>query len=226
MCGRFQSSSPTSDLVERYGARPASDTAEAQPKWNVAPTDAVRVVRQPPEGQLRLEAARWGLHPSGAARLLINVRAETLLGRAALRWSRVVVPADGFYEWRPSTRGSEPFHFRRTDGDLLSLAGMWAPGADGAPASVAIVTTDGGEDLAGVHDRMPVVLEEGDWQQWLEAPGGQPWHLAELLRPSPARTLVARRVSTQVNRVSNDGPALLDPPPEDAATQPMLEGFG
>src|SRR4051812_34140939 len=133
MCGRMTlTRRELQEIADELGAAFAPETAAAHhPRYNVAPTDPHPVLRLVGGGR-RLETARWGFPsrlPSGKRRApLINVRSETVrFSRpVALVDGRCVVPADGFYEWKRSTR--QPIWFHRPDGGLLLLAGLWEGG--------------------------------------------------------------------------------------------------
>jgi putative SOS response-associated peptidase YedK len=186
----------------------------------------------------RLVLLRWGLVPPWApdpsiGNRMINARAETVATKAAfrtaLRRHRAIVPADGFYEWHrgPGRGPSQPWYFTRAEGGPLALAALWeawrdpqAP-PDAAPLrTCTIITAPAGPDVAGVHDRMPVVLEPGSWDRWLDPELDEADAVADLLAVSPAGTLQALRVGRLVSSVGNDGPELIEPappePPDDA----------
>ena len=227
MCGRFAQPRSAEELARIFHARPVADVPGE--RFNVAPTDEVAAVVEH-HGERVVDAFRWGLVPFYAKSArdgarLINARAETLESSPAFRTAfarhRCIVPADAFYEWRrerdPATGRtirSEPFAVRRSDGELLALAGLWSTWRDPATAArlytCTIVTTDPNELLARIHDRMPVVLDPADWDAWL-AQATPPEELRSLLRPAPPEPLDAYAVSPAVNNVRNEGPELLAP---------------
>ena len=123
---------------------------------------------------------------------------------------RCLVPADAFYEWQTIDGAKQPWAIARTDGQPMAFAGLWEGwrGPDGSVIrSFTIATTSANATLRPLHERMPVVLEPDDWAVWLGETEGD---IGALLRPSAAgfRTW---RVSTAVNSVRNDTPALLQP---------------
>lgn len=204
------------------------------PRWNVAPTDEVLAIAAAGAGR-RLGAFSWGLVPGWAARAagdrpprrLINLRSETLLSRGGFRRrlerNRCLIPADGFYEWRPAApgRAKVPHFIRGRGGAPLALAGLWAavrqgpPGDESAPwlRTCAILTGPPNDLVAGVHDRMPVILPESAWETWLDPAVDDAPHLLDLCQPIPAPALEMWPVGPAVNRVANDGPALIEPAP-------------
>jgi putative SOS response-associated peptidase YedK len=160
-----------------------------------------------------------GEQAAGRRRLLINARSETAANLPAFRDSfrrrRCLVPADGFYEWTggPGPRGKrQPFHIRRPDRRPFAMAGLWDrwTGADGeAIESFAVLTCKPTSLVAGLHDRMPVILPAGAWEAWLgDSSKGL---LRDLLVPYPEE-LEAVAVDTFVNRADHEGPECLQAP--------------
>lgn len=224
MCGRYVSALPPAELARIFGAIGALPNVE--PSWNVAPTSRRPVIRRHPEtGERRLDLLSWGLVPHftkdlKAARKPINARAETIAGsgmfRGALARRRCIVPADLFYEWRAEKDGKQPFAIGRRDGQVLAFGGLWesrtAPDST-VLRSYAIITTAANDDMAVLHDRMPLVLEERNWGSWLGEDAGD---AAGLMRPAQAGTLRMWPVARAVNSVRHDGPELVAPIPDGA----------
>jgi putative SOS response-associated peptidase YedK len=180
--------------------------AEYRPRYNVAPTDPHWIVLL--RGGRLLTPARWGLVTSRNP-AVINVRAETAARRfrQAFEQRRCIVPADGFYEWTGPAGKRRPIWFHSADGRLLAFAGFYEASPDGSMA-FTILTTDPSEEVARVHDRMPVVLPPDAIDAWLEK-GAK-----ELLVPAPAGFLVGTPANPRVNSVANDDPECLVPPPD------------
>jgi putative SOS response-associated peptidase YedK len=227
VCGRFAQPRSAEELARIFHARPAVELDGD--RFNVAPTDPVAAVVEH-HGERTVDLFRWGLVPFFAKSAkegarMINARAETVETTPAFRSSfarhRCIVPADAFYEWRrhrdPATGRilrSEPFAVRRSDGEPLAMAGIWAGWRDPQTAArlytCSILTTDPNELVARLHDRMPVVLDPADWDAWL-AETTPVADLRALLRPLPAEALDAYAVSPAVNNVRSEGPELLAP---------------
>jgi putative SOS response-associated peptidase YedK len=178
------------------------------------------VIRLNPDTRQRsLDVLRWGLVPYFTKDLKkatrpINARAETAsasaMFRAALAKRRCLVPADAFYEWKSLPDGKQPYAIARADGAPLAFAGIWESWRDPDGEilrSFAILTTAANADMAPLHTRMPVILEEDDWRAWLGEIDRDP---LALLRPSPDGVVRTWPVSRAVNSVRNNGPALLD----------------
>jgi putative SOS response-associated peptidase YedK len=228
MCGRYALARPARELASLFDAAEAPGFRETyEPSHNLAPTRLVAGLAMPRDGDRVLDTYRWGLVPAWAedpsiGGRLFNARAATLAtSRAfsdAFEHRRLVVLADGFFEWQAGPDGRRrPLLFRRADGRPLALAGLWDRWRDrshGRPEPVqscTIVTTEAGPDVADVHDRMPVVLEDDALDRWLDPRRCDVHRAATLLHPSPAGTLVRHPVDPRVGDVRNDGPELVEP---------------
>ena len=195
------------------------------PSYNVAPRAQVLTVYERNDRR-RLGAMRWGLVPSWAEDLtvgdrLINARAETLTEKPAYRYAferrRCIVPADGFYEWQTLVGPKKhPVYIRARSGAPLAMAGLaevWSNRDDpDAPwvRSCAVVTTSANTMLQPIHDRMPVMLDVSDWDQWLDRDVRDPFSLAPLLVPAADDLLEWWPVSTRVNSARNDDASLIE----------------
>jgi putative SOS response-associated peptidase YedK len=232
MCGRFSLATPPSRLARLFDAELADGVDPGgEPSWNVAPTDGVLAlrVRRLDDGDHRvLDRLRWGLVPPWAKDLAdgarqFNARAESVADRPAFRSAfaarRAAVLADGFYEWRKGSGASQPFYFRRADGEPIAFAGLWErwrdpqrSDDDGAwVLTCTLITAPAGPDVEEVHDRMPVVLERPMLDAWLDPATTDRHELEAMLRPSPEGTLARHRVGRRVGNVANDGPDLIEP---------------
>jgi putative SOS response-associated peptidase YedK len=220
MCGRFAQQRPASELAEIFAAEPLAD--DPGPRFNVAPTDEALVVVQREERRA-ITAYRWGLIPHWAENAkvgsrMFNARAETLTTSPAFRDAfvrkRCLVPVDGFYEWKREGTVRQPFLIARADGLPLTLAGLWSgwrdPVADRVVRTFTIITSGPNDQIADIHDRMPVVVPEELWPMWLD-PLADRSELRAILEPNDETPLLIRPVSRLVNDVRNDGPALIEP---------------
>jgi putative SOS response-associated peptidase YedK len=215
MCGRFTITHPNAALAALFDAVPGNDLPGG-PNFNVCPTNPVAVVTSE-AGQRRLRAMRWGFLPAwykapNDGPLIINARSDTIATkpafREAVRARRCIVPASGFYEWSTGAKGEKlPWYFTRADGQPMALAGIWQRWQD--QDTVAIVSTEAGPGMAGLHHREAVVLEAHDWPLWL----GEAGHgAAVLMRASAPGVLAAPyRVGVAVNSNRASGAGLIDP---------------
>lgn len=189
------------------------------PQYNICPTQTVAVVIATRDGR-RLGPMRWGFIPRwykapGDGPLLFNARSETLAEkpsfREAARSRRCLIPATGFYEWTPGVTPKQPWFIERSDGAPMVFAGVWQVWQgpeDQRLVTCAIVTAAAQGQMARLHDRVPVVLEPGDWALWL----GEAGHgAARLMRAPSEGTLAFRRVGPAVNSNRAEGPELIEP---------------
>src|SRR5262249_48330966 len=150
-------------------------------RFNVAPGDEILAVTTDREGTPRGDLLRWGFVPSWAKSpdtglKMINARLETVAERPAYRRAfervRCLIVADGFYEWQATNGGpKQPFHITRDDGGLFAFAGLWSIwyGPDQSKLrTCTILTTAANSAIAGLHDRMPVILAFEDETEWLD----------------------------------------------------------
>jgi putative SOS response-associated peptidase YedK len=224
MCGRYVATTPAAVLAAYFDVEEVIAEPEG-PRYNVAPTDPVPAVAVGRDGHRRLGCFRWGLVPSWSRRddaaRHINARSETVLEKPAFRTAfarrRCILPADGFYEWQRGPDGTRQAWFiNRLDGAPMAFAGLWdawrRPEGE-LVRGCAVLTTVANELMAPVHDRMPVLLEPADWQEWLEPGDADLVGLASLMVPAGAGVLGRYPVRPLVNNVRNDGPELLEPDP-------------
>ena len=209
MCGRFTQAYTWQELADLY--RLAAPPIHLQRRYNIAPTAAIDVVVAGGGGQFELVRMRWGLIPSwwgNSAEELpatFNARAETVASkpmfRAAFERNRCVIPASGYYEWKPTRNGKQPYYISARDGAILSFAGLWDEWHDieigETIRSCAIIVTGANALTRPVHEQMPAVLKR--FEPWLAGIAG-----AEVLKPAPEDMLQMWPVSRRVNRVGHD----------------------
>lgn len=223
MCGRYVLKEPL-DLLQRLFAYSSSEIRQLRPRYNIAPTTKIPVVRCAADGTRELVEVRWGLIPSWAndpAKLppMINARSESVAAkpsfRTAFKSRRCLIPASGYYEWQKRGTGpKQPFYFHRPDDEPLAFAGLWEcwrPLEGDTIVSAAIVTCAANAKFAPIHDRMPVILpDEKSREDWLSPRPLDETAAADLMRPAPDGLLEARPISTRVNSVRNDDPSLVE----------------
>ena len=227
MCGRYVIISTPEAIRALFGY---AERPNFPPRYNVAPTQPIPVVRLD-NGKRCFALMRWGLLPSWVKDpktfpLLINARGESVLEkpafRNAMRRRRCLVPTDGFYEWRAGERPGGPKrpYFvrakRGADGSAppLAFAGLWETwtGPNGEELdTAAIVTTAANRTLAAIHDRMPVFVPKQAFDLWLDCANVEADVAAALIRPADEALLETYEISTAVNRVADDFPALVAP---------------
>jgi len=226
MCSRFSLTSPHEAVRQMFGYR---DEMVFPPRYNIAPTQPVCIVRNGLSGAREMALVRWGLIPSWAkdpAQLstLINARSETAASkpsfRAAMRHKRCLIPADGFYEWT-GPKGEKQPHLIELQADqsgvrpIMGLAGIWEHwlGADGSEIeTMAILTAPANAEMRAVHDRMPLILDPDMFDGWLDCGSGSSAHLGPFLEPPRDGLVQIRPVSRSLNNPRNEGPMVQDAP--------------
>jgi putative SOS response-associated peptidase YedK len=222
MCGRFTLTVSARVLAELFDV---PEPAELAPRYNIAPTQQVLVVRTG-EGGRELASVRWGLIPHWAddpaiGNRMINARGETVAAkpafRSALKQRRCLIGADGFYEWKKVGAGKQPHLIRFADRRPFAFAGLWErwrPRDGGSTVdSCTIITTTPNELLRELHDRMPVILPPAAFGEWLAPESLPDPRLDELLAPFPDVDMQAFPVSRRVNSPANDDPECIVPLP-------------
>lgn len=232
MCGRYRLTR-ADRLAEKFKAVYGSDDLDLTPRYNIAPTQPVLVVRAN-NGRREICSMRWGLIPSwakDASAAQINARSETLLEKPAFRESferrRCLIPADGFYEWRPTGSTKQPFHFGMKDDSLFAFAGIWDRWKQPRGVEIescAILTTTPNDLLRDVHDRMPAILRSEHYHAWLTAPIMEIQRHMELFRPFESALMKRILVGSFVNDPQNDSPECMNEAPEFVSLQAELFG--
>ena len=248
MCGRYASSRRPEDLIEEFEVVDDRVQKPLEPDYNVAPTKEVYAVLEraarPPEGEAseepperQLRVLRWGLIPSWAkdpaiGNRMINARMETVAEKPAFKRPfavrRCLLPADGYFEWYPTSQltkagkpRKQPFFIRPADGGVLAMAGLYEiwrdPTRDDDDPerfrwTCTVLTTEAEDAVGHIHDRMPLAVDRERWAAWLD-PETPKDSLLDLLVPAQQGNLAAFPVSTAVGNVRNNGPQLVEPLP-------------
>jgi putative SOS response-associated peptidase YedK len=227
VCGRVTLFSPPSRLARFLDATLAAGVdPQGHPSWNVGPQRQLFGLTIT-DGQRVLEGYQWGLIPNWAtspaiANHCINARGETVAEkpsfREAFRARPCVLPVDGFYEWAIQGRHRQPHYFTRRDGAPALFAGLYEYWRDPTLPSDAplrqtctVLTTEPSDDIDGVHDRMPVILDPRDVLSWLRTDERGVDARLELIRSAPVGTLTHLTVNPAVGSVRNDGPDMIEP---------------
>jgi putative SOS response-associated peptidase YedK len=229
MCGRYAITLPPQAAREYFGY---VDQPNFPPRYNIAPTQPVPIVRleRASAGGFarRFQLVRWGFLPGFVKDprefpLVINARSETALDkpsfRAAMKRRRCLFIADAYYEWRREpghgrARKSTPYLFRRADDAPLALAGLYETwcAADGSEVDTAcILTTSANGATVAIHDRMPAVLDQENFDLWLNCDEGAVEEAWRLLAPASEDVLEFFEIGPQVNKAENDDPSIQEP---------------
>lgn len=224
MCGRFVLNANGEAIQQQFDLK---TTPEVVARYNIAPTQPVAVVSN--DNPDELTYYRWGLVPRWAKDLsigskMINARSETVEEKPSFKHAfkrrRCLIPASGFYEWT-ATRDKKkvPMYVHLKDHELFAFAGIWErwQNPDGDEIrTCTILTTEPNDMLREYHHRMAVILPKEDYELWLSSDELPPTALKPLLTAYDEDKMGVYQVSTDVNKVSNDLPHLIEPynPPQ------------
>ena len=222
MCGRATYKLTWEEIVRLYRLTLDQTPVNTRARYNVCPTTTIDTIIAP-EGNRQLVPMRWGLVPSWWSKSLkelklatFNARAETVaekpMFRSAFKRTRCLIPVSGYYEWQTTPEGKQPWYFTARDGSpALTIAGLWDEWHDKASGetlkSCTMIITEPNDFVAEVHDRMPVLLAENDFDLWLSGEYG-----IELLKPAAEDLLQKWPVSNRVNnsRAPDDDATLIE----------------
>lgn len=238
MCGRITQHRKPQDYMQAldFPAAMSEHAAERQPSYNTPPGTTPWLIHAFDETGPMIDTVRWGYRPAWAAEkgipLAINARIEKAATGRYFRhmWlhGRVLVPADGWYEWTGKAGHKQPWYIRRKTDEPLFLAAITnvRPDRENAEGSgFVIVTAAADAGMVDIHDRRPVVLAPQDARLWLDAdlPAEQAEQLARSMA-APADEFIWYAVSKEVNRVGNSAPHLIEPLEPDALADLLEEG--
>jgi putative SOS response-associated peptidase YedK len=215
VCGRFAQFQPS--IRYAHALDPAWEPLplDMHPTWNMAPSRRALVFRDDEAGR-SAELLHWGFLPAwadGKSQKPINARVVSASSkpyfRKAWKAGRCLIPADGWYEWKPIAGIKQPYFFHRHDGQPILMAGLYETNPHVNITSFAILTTDSSGALRELHDRMPLVLSAETGREWIRRDNTVE-EIATLARnPSPVDQLACYAVSTKVNNARNEGAELI-----------------
>ena len=221
MCGRFTLQTPVELLSEKFQF---PEIIPLKPRYNIAPSQAVAVVLLlPDDADRKLAMLRWGLLPAwvkdpAKVQQPINAKAETAaekpMFRDAFKRRQCLVPADGFHEWKQEGGRKQPVYIHMKDGDPFAIAGLWEHWEDKdgmVIESCTLLTTEPNVLLKPVHNRMPVILDQTDYEQWLDPDIQDVTRLKPLLRPYSPDEMTWYPVNLRVNNPKHDDPLCIEP---------------
>lgn len=226
MCGRYKLTVPFREIVRLYElTNSTSDRFDnLRPRYNIAPTQEVAVIRLDASRRREFATLRWGLIPFWAKDVkvgysLINAMSETVADkpsfREAFKTRRCLAIADGFYEWKPMPgKLKQPYLIRMFNDAPFAFAGPWEMWKDKGTGEViescTIITCPPNALCSPIHNRMTAILAPEDYAAWLGEVEATPDQLKALLRPFTADLMEAIPISTKVNSVKNDSAAVLE----------------
>jgi putative SOS response-associated peptidase YedK len=233
VCNRYRLTHSKQYLAERFQA--TDDEVEEHPRYNIAPTQPVLIVRKEQGKKIRrFTTMRWGLIPSWAKDMSIgnrtlNARSETVTTTPAFRDSiltkRCLIPADGFYEWAKMGSVKQPYCFEVGEGEVFAFAGLWDEwtSPDGEIIESCTILTTGPNSLVGdLHDRMPVIVTPDKYEVWLDPDVNDFETIRDILKPYDANLMRRYPVSMKLNNSKNDDAESASPVTLDIPTQRQL----
>ena len=210
MCGRFVLETPLKATAEIFNAQMAESLVTV-PNFNIRPSENISVLVSN-SGNRKLGQMRWGFVPHwyksvADGPLLFNARAETLAEKPAFRDAcrrrRCLIPADGFYEWKKTVGSkSKPFYVRRSDRQQMIFAGIWqfSDDCEDRIPTCTIITVPASEQILGIHNRMPLLIDPSDWAGWLGE--GQGVKAAKLMKTPSHIELEVLNVTNEIKSTS------------------------
>lgn len=220
VCGRFTLTSSSEALAADFEV---SEVERFEPRFNIAPSQEIAVVREAESGARECVALRWGMIPAWAkdpktSHAPINARSETAASkptfRKAMSHRRCLVPASGFYEWRGKGGAKQAYYFRMQERELFAIAGifeLWRGEGGEILETVALLTSEANAVVAPVHARMPVILAKSNYKRWLDRGNHDSASIADLMIPCPVDWVESFAVSSKVNNPRFDEPACIEP---------------
>lgn len=200
------------------------DTISYEVNYNIGPGSTNPVIFSPRPSIRVIGTFRWGLVPPKAVDInigfkMINARAEELNEqnsyKKAFQRQRCIIPANGFYEWQTIFKKKVPFYFRTLDQELFGFAGIYegwvSKEGDKKIMTYALITTDANALVKPLKNDMPVVLNQKDFNEWLDPVNSDTVSLQNILRPYPTEKMSTYRVGQEVNDAEKNDPGLIHP---------------
>ncbi len=225
MCGRYAANRDTGTLTEVFNIKKLPEEL-LEPNFNISPTLKSYVVTQNQDEERSLQVMSWGLVPSWAKdnsmmAKMINARFETVEEKPSFRSAflkrRCIIPMDGYYEWfRPENpkEKKQPYFIKAKDKPLLAVAGIYEswknPNQENEILTTfSVITTDAKLGLESIHDRMPVIVPDKNWNAWLDPEFQKKEEIKKLIVTPPQGYFEYFKVGLEVNNARNNGPQLM-----------------
>ena len=194
-----------------------------KPHYNISPAQSVPVIVSR-DGVNQIELMKWGFIPSGAKDANSIFRYKTFIARSegifdkptwmtAIRSQRCLVPANGFYEWKQSPTGKNPFYIQPIDKEIFAFAGIYSSWTDTDGivwGMCSIITTNSGAESDMMPSRLPVIIHPNDEADWLNPVISDINTLYKIMRPFDPGQLAIIRVGEEINGTKIDKPSLID----------------
>ena len=220
MCGRKTLTKDMQSIIEELAIEEWENPDNYIPNYNIAPTQISPILID--NGKRIVKPMRWGLIPSWAkddkfGAKMINARIETLTEKPSYRnllpKKRCVVITDGYYEWKRDGDRKIPFYIKNPDNKLLAMAGLydvWKNPDGQLIPTYTIITKDAQQEIAAIHNRMPVILPQEHLDIWIKTEMASSTDALELAKTAKPK-LEKYPVSTIVNSVRNNSRDCIKP---------------
>lgn len=219
MCGRATLTKNESEIEERFGATFYTEDIERYnpiPSFNIVPTHPLPFIGQDDDKHIQMGLWGWNVEfGQETSKLVINARLEEVdLKKTfipSLYRGRCIIPLDGYYEWIRNDKQKIPYRIILPDGELFSVAGLVREEVDSNGKFVkklSIVTVKATDDIAFIHDRMPLILTKEEEMTWLDGSFEPDW---KQYYSDPGRTIKKKyyKVSERINSVKNNDADLI-----------------
>ena len=216
MCGRFALYEPSDKIKEHFGL---DNVPDLPPNYNIAPGMIIFGITYF-ENVLSPMLFKWGFIPHWSkdkktGYKMINARIESAWEkpsfRGAIRHKRCLIPASGFFEWKKTEDGKQPYFVTVTGSNMFAMAGIWETWEDKSSGEIidscAILTTEAGGVVKDIHDRMPVIIDHGGYQEWLDPMIQTQDKLS--IKQVRENNMEAWPVSSKANSPRNNSPELI-----------------
>lgn len=215
MCGRFALFTPIEKIISTSQYECSISYIA---NYNITPSMHIPALYQQPKGNIRVDLFQWGLIPAWAKQQKfkpINARCETITEKPFFRQSfqqrRCLIFADGYFEWRTTASGKQPYYLYTSNQKPFAMAGIWdlKKENDDITQSCAIITTQANTLTQSIHERMPVIIDENQYERWLTSSSTA--QLEPLFKPHSANNMKLHPVSSMVNTPQNNQVSLIKP---------------
>lgn len=221
MCGRYTLNLTFGEIARLYRLTlPEEPPEHLAPHYNVPPTQVMPIIRPSGNGR-ELVMAGWGLIPfwlkpdqlDKQPYSTINARSDRIQAaptyREPFKKRRCLVPTSGWYEWQKvSAKVKRPYHFQ-PQAKPFAFGGVydtWNADGKSSITSFSIVTTAAAPSTVAYHDRMPLVLEESQFEDWMRGPP----ELASPIMQPYGGVIDLWEVGAEVGNVRNNRPGLME----------------
>jgi putative SOS response-associated peptidase YedK len=211
VCGRFALYEPTDNLARIFNIDKIT-ISNPKPRYNISPgTDITAVANGTGRS---LTEYHWGFVPSWAKEFVkkpINARLETIASSGMFKNAfvkrRILIPANGFYEWAIMGDKKVPYFICQDNHEILAFGGIWEENKTFNKKTAAIITCESNKYLEGIHKRMPFVVQKKDWDNWLNP--GTLDDFGEIIVRAESTKWQIKQISNLVNNPRNDTPEIL-----------------